>query len=181
MVLVSTADNSTINRSERDYKLTRCPKDNSLCCGAPGTPEAGECCNQGRGVYLDNLTILTTKPTASSYSVAPTASPSATPTTSASSSSSSATPSPGNKSNTGAIVGAVVGAIGGIAIFGLAIWLLRRHKKRDEKPIDEVHETVIVPEKYQMRGELPFDNYRHHGELHGHSIGPAEMEVPDKK
>jgi hypothetical protein len=182
ILLVSTTDNTTIDRSTMDYKITRCPRDGSLCCGAPGTPEAGECCNQGRGVYLDDLKILTTRPTSGSLSATSAATASVTPTSSPSSSpAASTTPSSGTNSNTGAIVGGVVGGIGAVAILAVATWLLRRHKKRNQKYTEEAHETVVISEKYQTRSELPYDNYRYHGELHGHSVGPAEMAVPSRK
>jgi hypothetical protein len=158
-----------------DYRITRCVADGSLCCGAPGSDEAGECCNAKRGVFLDNLKVVNTKPTAgtssqilstTSASSSATSSPSGTPAASSDS-----------RSNTGAIVGGVVGGIGGIAVIAAVAWFLLRRRKQQSNVAELSNDYPLVPnEKYRLQQELPGDNQHYDAELHGTGVGPVEMD-----
>jgi hypothetical protein len=176
LTIVSIVDenNATINRADTDYRLTRCLVDGSLCCGAPGSKEAGDCCNAGKGVFLDNLKIVSTKPASQSTSVSSSTTPSA-------SASSSTAPSQGSTSNTGAIAGGVVAGVAGITIIALAVWLLMRRRKRNatvDNPYQHQQDVVYVQDKYRYddepHGELPAEHAR---ELPAENTTPVEMEA----
>jgi LPXTG-motif cell wall-anchored protein len=179
LTVVSIVDenNATINRADTDYRLTRCIADGSFCCGTPGSKEAGDCCNAGKGVFLDNLKIVSTKPASQSTS----ASSSTTPSASASSSTAPSQGPTSNKSNTGAIAGGVVAGVAGITIIALAVWLLMRRRKRHglvDNPYQHQPEAVYVQDKYRYDdeplGELPAEHTR---ELPAENTKPVEMEA----
>jgi hypothetical protein len=163
-------DNVTINRAATDYLVTQC-EDGSLCCGIRGSDEYGECCREKRGVWLDNLKVVSTKPAYNSMSsifASSTASPS-------SSASHSAPPSTSPSDHTGAIVGGVVGGVAGILAILLGMWLLQRHKKRKAVTRSELEDTGMRQnEKYAMHAELPSQGRQVPGELHG-SPEPVEL------
>lgn len=151
-----------------DYTVTQC-EDGSICCGTRGTPEYGDCCRNKRGVFLDNLKVVSTRPANMSTVAAPTASTSSRPTQSLS-------PSTNSKNYTGAIAGGVVGGlVAGILATVLGLWLLRRHRSRKSPNGNELEDTTVVaPEKYAMRAELPYHGSHVPNELHG---GPAAVEL----
>jgi hypothetical protein len=162
-----------------DYRITRCVADGSLCCGAPGSDEAGECCNAKRGVFLDGLKVVNTKPSGGVSSQILSATSGTSSATS--SPSSTAAASSGSKSNTGAIVGGVVGGIGGIAVIAVVAWLLLRRRKQQLHVAEVSGEQHYPAEKYRLQGELPGDNHRYEAELHGGNVAPVEMDGSNRR
>ena len=164
-------NNKTWSRAESDYLVTQCD-DGSLCCGSRGSPEFGECCRENRGVWLDNLKVVSTKPDTGSTSSMASDQPAPSATV---------PPKPANASSsrTAIIVGVVAGVLGGIAgITGCAllIWLLRRHKKRRISKVAEMENTPVAQhEKFPLREAQPWEQDRKPpGELSG-AVEVAEL------
>ncbi|KAH8719352.1 hypothetical protein GQ44DRAFT_623379 [Phaeosphaeriaceae sp. PMI808] len=178
------SDGVSTNRSQTDYRLTRCVDDGSLCCGAPGSDEAGDCCKAKRGVFLDNLKIVSAKPPSASSSQTRLSITRETITSTNSRSTAQSTtqpptqtpaPSSGSDTNVGAIAGGVVGGVAGILAFVLAGWLLRRHKKGKINHETEPARTDMDPQKkHELFVQSP------QAELPGEYVNPVELEATAK-
>jgi hypothetical protein len=140
----------------------------------PGRWRRGGCCTETKGVGLENLKVVSTRPLSlstcsSAVSCSGTGTPSSTP-----------PPQAASRSNTGPIVGDVVGGVAGTAITALAEWLLfRRHRNRKRLEDNKVWDPSTVPDYHKdIHGELPTDNVRL--ELPEETIRPVEMGVSNR-
>jgi hypothetical protein len=124
--------------ADNDVPITTCD-DGSLCCGdeITGPP----CCAQGKGVWLLNGKVVSTKPTSTAHSATTSmVVPSSTltlATTTLSASTVSTSSDPAGKSSaprdyTAIIVGSVLGGVLGLGLLIALLWFLTLRRRRSD-------------------------------------------------
>lgn len=114
--------------------------DGSWCCEAESPPltnlnklnsteqdQVNTCCDQGKGVFIDNGKISTTNPKGTA-----TNSSGAASTTKSSSAINTSTPLPQHSNHAGAIAGGVVGGVAVLVIIAAAIFFLARRSRNSK-------------------------------------------------
>ena len=148
-------------RNANGQLVTQC-LDGSICCG--NGPEASQCCNVGRGVFLSNGTSIATESSPSPLVDMPSSTPYWAPPTSLSLPSVTTIPhgdagngvsSPTSSSTTGTtptrrsdhvvpiVAGILGGVIGVLILIGILFWLVRRRMK-DAGRSDSIEDSIVI-------------------------------------
>lgn len=162
------------NAANRTEQFVKQCNDGSWCCEAQIPPlnnlnnlnstllgQVNACCDQGKGLFIDNGKITNVNPKGTATSSSPTAtatktSPSPTPSSPSSSAASQ------NSSHAGAIAGGTVGGIASLVIIAMAIFFYIRWRRKPKS--QELSSTpVLMPEdgsKQEMDGiGMPYEKY----------------------
>lgn len=148
-------------RNANGQRVTQC-LDGSFCCGKG--PEASECCNVGRGIFLSNGTSISPEsssnplvgtPSSTSYWGPPTSLSLPSVTTVPHGDAANGVSSPTSSSTSGIsptrrsdhVVPIVAGTLGGIIcvliLIGILFWLVRRRMK-DVGRSDSIEDSIVV-------------------------------------
>ncbi|KAL8886506.1 MAG: hypothetical protein Q9215_005805 [Flavoplaca cf. flavocitrina] len=161
-------------------RVTQC-LDGSFCCGKG--PEASQCCDLGRGIFLANSTTIPTEssssalvgtPSFTSYWAPPTSLslPSATTISHGDATNGVSSPTSSPSSGTSPaqrpdhvvpiVAGILGGVIGILILIGILFWLVRRRKK-DAARSDSMEDSIVILDTAQT---TPMRQESHRGKHH---------------
>jgi hypothetical protein len=159
--------------------ITACP-DGSLCCGDEKTAES--CCAQKQGfiihegeVYKASEGVPTPTPTPTDTDSEPTDAPGFDSNIQDKPNAETEMEGKPASNNTAAIAGGVVGGVGGLALIGVAAWVLMRRKKRGQMtPM-----TQMSPAMSHTTTQGYYVPHQQHQHLHHEAIEPSRTPLSE--